>query len=471
MSLTGREREIVDLLRQDPLLDAATLAERLGATKASVAVHLSNLTKKGVILGRGYVVRAERGSVVVVGGANMDVKARSRQDIVLRTSNPGSTATSPGGVGRNIAENLARLGTPTHLVAPIGRDAFGEALLGHTRGAGVLVQHLIHTEEATGTYLAVLDNGGELVVGVSDMAATDTLTVEHLARSRDLVAAADLLVVDGNLPGEILGWLLDVAASAQVPTVVEPVSVAKAGRLAPLLNPARPVLAITPNVDELAALVGADVSNTRLGIAAAARRLHERGVIHVWVRRGRRGSVLSSRAPSGGAQTGDGRPSVTTIAAPRTRVVDVTGAGDAMTAAFVHALLRGDTAVEAAEYGHRAAALTVASQQTVRADLTDSLIATLDWPTVPPPRSPPMTATRAPPHPMLALSEEVRDALGAGRRRSWRWRARSSATACRTRGTSRWPPRSRASSATAARPPRRSRCSTACPGSGSPATS
>ena len=77
MTLTHREREIVDLLRLDPLLDAAALAERLGATKASVAVHLSNLTKKGVILGRGYVVRPERRSVVVVGGANMDVKAHS----------------------------------------------------------------------------------------------------------------------------------------------------------------------------------------------------------------------------------------------------------------------------------------------------------------------------------------------------------------------------------------------------------
>ena len=53
MTLTQRERDIVDLLRLDPLLDAAALAEQLGATKAAVAVHLSNLTKKGVILGRG----------------------------------------------------------------------------------------------------------------------------------------------------------------------------------------------------------------------------------------------------------------------------------------------------------------------------------------------------------------------------------------------------------------------------------
>jgi pseudouridine kinase len=340
-------------------------------------------------------VKTEPG-VVVVGGANMDIKARSLRPLVAATSNPGTVDTTPGGVGRNIAENLARLSRRTYLVAAVGSDAMGEQILAHTSAAGVRTEHVVVGAHPTGTYLAVLDDRGELVVGISDMAATDNLSVEHLARSRDLVAAADLLVLDGNLPGEVLGWLLDLAASGSVPVLVEPVSVAKAQRLAPLLSPGRPVLAITPNVDELGALVGADVPNTRPGIAAAARLLHERGVTHVWVRRGRRGSVLSSRAPGAGApdhrisggqapggsaQAGEKRPTVTVLTAPRTPVVDVTGAGDAMTAAFAHALLRGDTAVEAAEYGHRAAALTVASRQTVRADLTDSLIATLEPPT------------------------------------------------------------------------------------------
>ena len=66
MTLTERERDIVDLLRAEPLLDAAAIAERTGSTKAAVSVHLSNLTRKGAILGRGYVVRPEAHSVVEV---------------------------------------------------------------------------------------------------------------------------------------------------------------------------------------------------------------------------------------------------------------------------------------------------------------------------------------------------------------------------------------------------------------------
>jgi len=367
MRLTQRERDIVELLRREPMLDAAALAERTGSTKAAVSVHLSNLTKKGAILGRGYLVRPQAQSVVVVGGANMDIKAHSREAVQLRTSNPGAARTTPGGVGRNIAENLARLGSPTHLVAAVGRDAFGDQVTATTRAAGVMVDHLVIGDDATGTYLAVLDVTGELLVAVSNMALTERLTVAQLAGARDLVKNADLLVLDGNLPTEACAWLLDVAAAAAVPVVMDPVSVVKARHLATTLSPQRPLLALTPNLDELESVVGERVDPSKAGIARAARKVHDLGVEHVWVRRGTRGSLLSSRG-------GDGRESVVTIPAPPTPAVDVTGAGDSMTAAFVHAVLRGDSPADAARFGQVTAALTVASPDTVRPDLSTRLV-------------------------------------------------------------------------------------------------
>jgi pseudouridine kinase len=176
-----------------------------------------------------------------------------------------------------------------------------------------------------------------------------------------------MVVIDGNIPAAVTAWLLDYAAAVGVPVVLEPVSVAKGRHLAETLSPKRPVLAITPNLDELTGIVGEPVPNSRLRIAKAARALQDRGVQHVWVRRGLRGSLLSSRGD-------DGRAAVTTLAAPPTTAVDVTGAGDSMTAAFVHALLRGDSAVDAARFGQMAAALTVSSPETVRPDLSPRLI-------------------------------------------------------------------------------------------------
>ncbi|MGZ8744947.1 MAG: carbohydrate kinase [Nocardioides sp.] len=360
MNLTEREQEVVALLRRDPLIGSAAIARALGTTRAAVNVHLSNLGKKGVILGRGYVL-SEQPAVVVIGGANMDVKARSTRPAVPATSNPGTASLAPGGVGRNIAENLARLGTRTHLVASIGSDGLGDQVLAATSNAGVHVEHVRRGARATGTYTAVLDATGELVVAVADMTATDELGPEQVNAARDLVAAAGLLVLDGNLSADTLGFALDLATAAGVRTILEPVSVPKAAGISHLVGTDRPLFAVTPNRDELTALTGLP-ARTERQLRTATDALHERGVTHVWVRLGARGSLLSGP---------DGR---TLLDAVPAEVVDVTGAGDAMLAAFCHALLEGDDPVEAAAYGHAAAALTIASTHSVRPDLTDRLV-------------------------------------------------------------------------------------------------
>jgi pseudouridine kinase len=288
-------------------------------------------------------------TAVVVGGANMDVKARSGHAVVAGTSNPGHVVRSPGGVGRNIAENLARLGTVTQLVAAVGSDPLGDELLAATDAAGVDVTPVRRVPGPTGTYVAVLDTDGELVVAVSDMAATEALTAHDVRSAGSAIAAADLVVLDGNLTRDALtaGW--DLAVSAGVRVVIDPVSVPKAGALADLLDGSRPLFAITPNLAEL------DVLGDPVDLVS-------RGVELVWVRCGSEGSRLVSRDGS------------TRLPAAPADVVDVTGAGDAMLAAFCHGVLSGDDPVTAARLGHAAAALTVAVSETVHPDLREAIL-------------------------------------------------------------------------------------------------
>ncbi|MGV8909176.1 MAG: PfkB family carbohydrate kinase [Propionicimonas sp.] len=365
MALSPREKEILALLRAQPMLDAAGLARSLGTSKGAVAVALSSLSQKGEVVGRGYVLRGEPWAVVV-GGAAWDIKARSLANARLHTSNPGSVSQTPGGVGRNIAEAIARLGGRVHLVAAVGSDAAGRDLLARTAEAGVYVDQVATSPHPTGSYLAALDADGELVIGLADLAATDALDVQAIARSKELIARADVVVVDGNIPAAVAAWTLAVAAAAGVRVVLEPVSVVKAARMSPLLAPERPVYAVTPNVDELGALVGHDVIDDVASIVAAAAELHTRGVQHVWVSRGAAGSLLASP---------DALVSIAAIAPAEVR--DVTGAGDAMTAGFVHGLLTGEVPAAAAHHGHVAAALTVASDHTVPPDLGVAFAAAL----------------------------------------------------------------------------------------------
>ena len=292
-------------------------------------------------------------TVLVIGGANLDIRARSSAPLRAHTSNPGTTVRTYGGVGRNVAENLARLGTPTRMLLAVGDDAAGQEVLARTRFAGVKTLR-VPWDGPTGTYTALLDDDGSLVAGVADMAATDAILPEHVDGAD--VADAAWLVLDGNLPVETLGHALRLADAARVPVVLDPVSAPKAARIAPYIGGVR-VHTLTPTADELEALTG-DAAP-----ASAAAALHSRGVEVVWLREGAHGSTLL-------------RPDVAPVpvALPAVDAVDVTGAGDAMLAAYVHALCRGADPTRAAYEGAAAAMLTVQSAETVRPHLSPALI-------------------------------------------------------------------------------------------------
>ncbi|GAA5155740.1 PfkB family carbohydrate kinase [Nocardioides marinquilinus] len=276
-----------------------------------------------------------------MGGTNVDVVARPGAAPVAATSNPGRVAVTAGGVGRNVAENLARLGTPTALVSAVGDDAHGRLAIEATAAAGVDVGPVVTVPGArTGCYVALLDDDGELVGAVSDM----TCPLRPADLDVALVAAADLVVLDGNLDPDTLAAAFDAARG---PVVLDPVSVPKAARLAAALGGRR-----------LRLLSGGDAELAPLADVRADL---------VWERRGADGSTLRGEAL---------RRPVETAALP-VEVVDVTGAGDAMLAAWCHATLAGADPLEAAAYGHAAAALTVGGDRTVRPDLTDELVRSL----------------------------------------------------------------------------------------------
>lgn len=283
--------------------------------------------------------------VLVIGGSAMDLKATSAAALVAETSNPGHVTASPGGVGRNIAETIARLGSSVRLVSRVGDDAFGRLVLAETEAAGVDVAGVATDARSTPTYMAVLDVDGSLSVAVADFAAIDTMTPEHL----EGVAFDDVrhVVLDANVPIAVLDTALARAGEAGVPVTIEPVSVAKACRLTGLTTAYRAHL-ITPNEDEYAALAA------RLDPHALAENVCER--------RGRAGSRLIR---------GPGRAvDIRAVLVPPEEVRDVTGAGDSATAGLIHALVQGADLEQAVAFGHAVAARTVRSDLTVPTDLT-----------------------------------------------------------------------------------------------------
>ena len=107
--MTQRERQLLNWIEENPLISQQELADKAGITRSSVAVHISNLMKKGYITGKGYIVHTAP-YVTVVGGVNMDIGGWPGEVLVMQDSNPGVVRMSLGGVGRNIAHNMSPAG-------------------------------------------------------------------------------------------------------------------------------------------------------------------------------------------------------------------------------------------------------------------------------------------------------------------------------------------------------------------------
>jgi len=342
--VTEREQQILAILRDEPLIAQQALADRLGISRPAVAGHIMNLTQKGHILGKGYVL-ARQQFVLVLGGANMDISGATERVLVAGDSNPGHIRCAPGGVARNVADNLARLGNDTRLITAVGDDLYGRSLLESTQKAGVDVQGCwVLAGESTSTYLSLHGPDGDMAVAVNDMRILERITPERLAANTDRVRHAAAMVVDCNLMPDALAWLF--AQRQTTPVFVDCVSAFKCQRILPWLGQ---VHTLKVNRLEAQALCGSPV-DTDESIEQAARWLHARGVQQVIVSLGERGVYWSDKDAGEGWQH-----------ALVAEVVSVTGAGDALMAGVVHGFLNHQTLPDAIPFAMGCAALTVTS--------------------------------------------------------------------------------------------------------------
>lgn len=172
--------------------------------------------------------------VCVIGGANIDITATSRAQFVARDSNPGTVRLSFGGVGRNIAHNLALLGDDVCFVTRFGGDAFGQMLQVSCREIGMDISLCETCPTLPSACFSSINNcDGHMIGGIADMVVTESISTDWLAVRIDAINTADAVVADTNLLPETLAWLID---HITVPFYVDAVSGPKAGRLSKALE-------------------------------------------------------------------------------------------------------------------------------------------------------------------------------------------------------------------------------------------
>jgi pseudouridine kinase len=344
--MTQRERQILQLIEADPMISQQQIADELGITRSSVAVHISNLIKKGCIAGKGYVLRT--GSyVAVVGGVNVDIGGRSFAPLVAADSNPGSVSISLGGVGRNIAHNMALMGLEVRMLTALGEDLNGQRVAASCAELGIDLSNALRISDgATSTYLYLTDPAGEMALAVSDMEICKRITPAYLAANLGLLNNAQAVVADTNIPEESLLYL---AENLTVPLFVDTVSTKKAEKIRPILHK---IHTLKPNRLEAELLSGVKIESPA-DVAKAADKLTELGLHRMFISMGADGVY---------AAMGENRAKLSNIPG---NMVNTTGCGDAFMAALVWAYLQGSDLEQTALAGLAAGSIAMESGETI----------------------------------------------------------------------------------------------------------
>lgn len=296
--------------------------------------------------------------IIVVGGANIDVKARPSRVMKSATSNPGAITISAGGVARNIAHNLALIECRPALVTMLGNDDQGDRLFRETAAAGVDMAMTARVDQPTGIYCAVLDLEGELAIAVNSMDIIEALTPAILSAHASRIRKARYIVADCNVSLETLGWLAGFANDTGRRLIMEAVSVPKTVKIRQLLEQGHALYAATPNMLQAEALTGVRIARASDAFEAA-KKIAAMGVELVVITLGDQGVYVHSS---------EGSAHVPPFEAEGP--ADVTGAGDAMTAGLICGLVQGMPAVNAAHLGQAAACITIASSESVARNLS-----------------------------------------------------------------------------------------------------
>lgn len=303
----------------------------------------------------------ERMGITVIGGANIDVKGKPKNVIQWSTSNPGAIRVSHGGVARNIAHYLGLLNIPTNFLSAVGDDDEGREILEKLRHIGVQTEEVILSrKDSTGKYIAILDEKGDLQLGVSDTEIIKRVTPRYLIAKTGIIMKNRFVIIDTNLTPRAIHYIASLCNREKIPLIVDPVSVVKSRKLLGILPK---INYLTPNLNELSALSGLVIkkANDR---QLAVEKLMKKGVKNIIITGSSRGVYLYSEE----------NPKGEFIGIRRKKIVDCTGAGDALVAGMVYGLYKNYGLNQSVQIGIVISDLTLASPDTVFSQLDEPLL-------------------------------------------------------------------------------------------------
>ena len=294
---------------------------------------------------------------LVFGVSVFDICGFTDRNYRCSDSNPGKVKTSFGGVCRNIAECMARVGVNTKFISILGDDETGARMIEHSEMMKYdMSESLIIKGGHTPTYMAILDEQGEMVSAVVDMKIIDMFTTEFIDSKEDTIKNSEYMILDSDRP-DIVEYVLKTF-SGHTKFILDPVSAAKAKNIKHLIQHFH---TIKPNRYEAEIMCGFKIHNDE-DLRKAGQYFIDLGIQNVFITLDEDGIYYNNGIEEGKIKAND------------VKVINVTGAGDSFVAGIANGYMNNISLVDTVKYAIAMSTITIATEETIHPDMCNNLV-------------------------------------------------------------------------------------------------
>ena len=292
-------------------------------------------------------------AIVVIGTTFVDVKGFPSNVYIPAGRNAGNVEFVHGGVGRNVAEDIANIELKPVYVSMTDETAIGHEVLVRLEEHNVNTDYIAVSPDGLGMWLAVFNEKGDVVASISKRPGMEPLTELIENKSDEIFEKCDSIVIELDLEGNLVDKVFAAAAkyNKNVYALVSNITIASERR-----DYISKTSCFICNAQEAEILFLSDFSG--LGHEEMLEKLklnmHNAGIKTMVVTLGGDGCIYAEEGGESGY-----------LPARKVNVRDTTGAGDAFCAGVSAALTYGKRLSEAVETGTRLASATVSSRESV----------------------------------------------------------------------------------------------------------
>ena len=357
--MISKEEKVLKIIEDNPTIEQSEIAKLLNIKRSTVAVHISNLQKKGIIKGKGYIINKED-YVLGIGAANIDIYGKSLMKIRTHYDHPAQIVSDVGGVTRNIINNLAKLEIKTKLITAVGNDDNAKVIIEDCKVNGIDTSNILKVnDDATGIFMQVQDENNDMHIALCDMSVLNAITPEYINKNKSLLTSAKIVLIDTSLREDTIEEIIKICKN-KTPIYVDPISDKYSLKLIPYIKDFE---VIKPNKSELEKISGVKIEKGS-DIESACRKLLSKGLKKIFVSLGKDGILYMDNQGN----------KIRRKLKPISNMINASGAGDASMAAIIYGTLKELNIEKTIDYGLAAGLAAIKSKRAVNENMSVNLL-------------------------------------------------------------------------------------------------